>query len=147
MEHNWKQPSQTQNTEVKHIPQDAIHGWPMLVFSRGWVLYSDLTWDLTACRLPPVDVTNWEASSRYRGASLSCRSQLHDRRSRSPGMGIQSIAGSNARSHRRHGALSSALDRCEAPEMGPSAPAKLRLGPTWICRIGKLQGTRYWLEI
>lgn len=29
----------------------------MLVFSAGPELYSDSTGDLTACRLPPVDVT------------------------------------------------------------------------------------------
>ena len=160
MERNWKQPSQTQNTEINHIPQDAIQCLfspeaQSSALSRLGIsqLADSLLWTLQQCvssrpsRLTDWRLQNWEVGSRYRGASLSCRSQLHDRRSRSPGMGIQSIAGSSVMSHGRHGVLSSTLDRCKAPEMGSSAPVKLRLGPSWICRIGKLWLTRYWLEI
>lgn len=160
MEHNWKQPSQTQNTEINHIPQDTIQclfslqaqssiltrlGISQLADSLLWMLQQRVS--SKPSRLTDSRLQNWEVGSRYRGTSLSCRSQLHDRRSRSPGMGLQSMAGSSVTSHGRHGVLSSTLDRCEAPEMGSSAPVKLRLGPSWICRLRKLWVTRYWLEI
>lgn len=137
MEHNCKQALQTQNTETNHIPQPRALLW--------------LNRDLTLRRLSPMDVTavcvlktdrfkaeNWEMGS---STSLSCRFQLHDRRSRIPETGIQSIAGSSVMIYGRHEVLSSTLGMCKTSKMGSLAPLKLGLGPNWICRTGKVQIT------
>lgn len=109
-------------------------------------------WMLQQCassRLTDSRLQYWQVGSRYRGTSLSCRSQLHDMRSKKPGMGIRSIAGSSVMHHGKRGILSSiiTLDRWKAPEMGSSSPVKLRLGSCWLCRIGKLCVTGYRLDI
>lgn len=111
---------------------------PMYGYSRGPELYSDsigisqfadsLLWMLqqrVSSRLTDSRLQNWEVRSTFRGSSLSCRSLLHDRRSRSPGIGIQSIAGFSAVIHVWHGVLSSTLDMCKPSKMGSSAPVKL----------------------
>lgn len=88
----------------------------MYDYSRGPELYSDsvgisqfadsLLWMLQQCvssRLTGSRLQNWDVSSRFRRASLSHRSQLHDRRCRSPGTGIQTIAGCSVMIHGRQG--------------------------------------------
>lgn len=159
----WYQSSlDTKGTQLKMTLTNSEH-WnkphpsgspPVCDYSRGPELNSDsigisqfpdsLLWMLQQCvssRPTGSRLQNWEVGSRFRGASSSCRSQLHDRRSRSSGIRIQSIAGSSVMIHGRHGVLSSTLDMCKPPKMGSSAPEKLGLGPNWICRTGKVQIT------
>lgn len=127
---------------------------PMYGYSRGPELYSDsigisqfadsLLWLLQQCmssRLTDSRLQNWEVGSTFRRASLSCRSLLHDRRSRSPGIGTQSISGSSVMIHGRHRVLSSTLNMCKPSKMESSAPVKLGSGPNWICRRGQVQIT------
>lgn len=126
----------TNGTQLKRTLSNSEH-WnkphplgcpPICGYSRGPELNSDsigvsqfadsLLWVLQQCvssRLTALRLQNWEVGSRLREASLSCRSEFHDRRSRSPGTGIQSIAGSSVMIH---GVLSSTLDMCKPLRMG-----------------------------
>lgn len=105
------------------LNSDSI-GVSQFADSLQWMLQQCVSSTLTGSRLQ-----NWEVGSRLRRVSLSCRSEFHDRRSRSPGAGIQSIAGSSVMIHGRHRVLSSTLDMCKPSKMGfwAGVGAKLNL--------------------
>lgn len=123
----WRQSSlDTNGTQLKTTLTNSDH-WnkphpsgcsPMCDYCRGpepcsdsmgisqfadsllWMLQQGVSSGLAGSRLQ-----NWEVGSRFGEASLSCSPQLHDRRSRSLGIGIQSIAGPSVTIHGEMGSF------------------------------------------